>query len=404
MKQQSATGDRSVIKPFKKLSVQGQTLLLITVKRIIMLLLILPFFLLPAAARGSSWSLVAMLDRNINPPASIVKTEPFFPPHIEGKDFFTSIDDLSILRRTEVRRFLNQYMKYGREYVYRGIFRSGRYMDVIDEIFKRYSCMPDDLKILPLLESGFDPNAVSRSKAVGLWQFIDGTSRRLGILNNSWVDERKSIHKSTDAALRHLKSLYDTFNSWELALAAYNGGAGHVRRAMIRSGTENFWDLLDSGMLRRETAEYVPRFAALAIMYKNPDLFLLDEAAAASAISLDLVEFDYPVDIRKIAKVTGITQNVLRAYNPEIRKNITPPHLPRYSLLIPTEALDSLMENIESVYVLKYSDLSACRVKKGDTLSAIAGRYGVKTSSIMIINDIRCARCIRPGQKLLIPR
>lgn len=325
-------------------------------------------------------------------------------PQQGDKGFFESIDDLSALRRSSVREYVCHYQTSGRRFLRDGFLRALRYMDAVDAVFARHGDIPAGLKLLPLLESGFNPHAVSRSNAVGPWQFLNGTARLLGLANNSRVDERKSIHRSTEAALMHLKSLYRTFNSWELALAAYNGGAGYVKRAMLKSGAKDFWELREKGALRGETAEYVPRFMALSVLYNNPDLFMLDDITPVLTARTRLVEFEYPADLRKIAAVSGVSLELLRAYNPEIRKNITPPNSIRYRLLVPEEGLERLARNMDRVYVMKLSRIATCRVKKGDTLGRIARRYQVPATSIMLLNDLASPGRLKRGQELLIPQ
>jgi membrane-bound lytic murein transglycosylase D len=370
--------------------------------------LIIPLLLvvtLRGRAVSSEWSLFSLADgANTTIENFDAERDVLFVPPLEGRDFFASIGDLSVLRRSAVRGYVYHYQTSGRRYVTDAVMRAGRYMQVIEEIFERNRDLPADLKLLPLLESGFNPHAVSRSNAVGPWQFLNGTAALLGISNNAWVDERKSLHRSTEAAVKHLRSLYRTFNSWELALAAYNGGAGYVRRAMNRYGTRDFWELRAKGGLRAETAEYVPRFAALAVLYRNADLFMPDGTAPSLTARMRLVEFEYPADLRKIAKVTGAPLELLHAYNPEIRKNITPPNSIRYTLLIPEEVLEPLARNIDRVYVMKLSRIATCRVRKGDTLGRIAKKYNVTTASIIMLNDLRNPRRLRRGQEILIPQ
>ena len=356
-------------------------------------------------AASSEWSLLSLTEGGNAGIADFdADRDVLYVPPLAGRDLFASIGDLSVLRRNSVRGYVYHYQTSGRRYVTDAVLRAGRYMHVVDEIFARNADIPADLKLLPLLESGFNPYAVSRSNAVGPWQFLNGTAALLGISNNSWVDERKSIHRSTEAAVKHLRSLYRTFNSWELALAAYNGGAGYVRRAMNKYGARDFWELRAKGGLRTETAEYVPRFAALAVLYKNPDLYMLDGIAPALAARTRLVEFEYPADLRKISRVTGTPLELLHAYNPEIRKNITPPNSIRYKLLIPEEGLEPLARNMDSVYVMKLSRIASCRVRKGDTLGRIARKYNVSTASIMLLNDLRSPHRLKRGQEILIPQ
>jgi len=332
------------------------------------LIILLLFY---AKAAASEWGLLKVMEEPAAVPVASGGTgfdprkDLLYLPELSGKEFFASIGDLSVLRRCEVRKFLLHYRTDGWEYVRNGLLRSRRYIGTVDDIFAANPDIPGDLKLLPLLESAFNPRAVSRSNAVGLWQFLDGTARILGVLNNRWVDERRSIHRSTEAAIRHLASLHRTFGSWELALAAYNGGAGYLRRAMDRHGTRDFWTLAARGALRRETAEYVPRFAALAVICKNPDLLMPGEEPVAAGGKMRLVEFRYPANLMRISEVTGVSMELLRMYNSELKRDITPPPSVRYTLLIPEEAVEPLRVNMEKVYVMKLSGVTSRRVRRG---------------------------------------
>ncbi|HMB21110.1 MAG TPA: lytic transglycosylase domain-containing protein, partial [Spirochaetota bacterium] len=215
---------------------------------IALFVLLLSLTLVSMDTRSFCWNLLDLFNDTVYSEEGLQKAieyEPnmdhFFLPSIEGKDLFASIDDLSICRREEVRRYLYMYLTVGREYVKNSIHRSYMYMEIIEDVMEEYPEITRDMALLPLLESGFNPRAVSKSRAVGLWQFMYPTSQMLGLKINNWVDERRHIEKSTRAALRHLKNLYSIYGSWELSLAAYNGGAGHVSRTMKRTGIRDYW-------------------------------------------------------------------------------------------------------------------------------------------------------------------
>ncbi len=259
-------------------------------------------------------------------------------PSLQGKDLFESINDLSICRNKDVRKFLYLYLTRGRNFIIKSIKRSANYLNVIENEFDKNPQFPKDIMYLPLLESGFNPYAVSRSRAVGLWQFLKSTSKILGLKTNYWVDERRDVRKSTIAAIQHLKNLYSIFNSWELTLAAYNGGGLHVKRSMNKTGRNEFWSLHESSMLQRETNEYVPRFAALLVIYKNQKFFGLDEEIGTiNRVDLDQLTFIRPVNIRLYSRTSGIPVKTIRTFNPELKRNTTPPYQDNYSLKIPEE-------------------------------------------------------------------
>ena len=326
-----------------------------------------------------------------------------FLPELENKDFFQSVNDLSICRRREVRKFVYIYLTTGRNYVKRSIENSDSYLRVIEEIIKKND-IPMDISLLPLLESGFNPYAVSRSKAVGLWQFIQGTSVRFGLKTDRWLDERRDIEKSTHAAIRHLKNLYNIFDNWELSLAAYNGGAGHVKRAMLKTGKECFWELRKTGRLCRETSEYVARFAALLLIYKNQEIFdNEDELNLIEIPETEKIVLEYPVNINRISKISGISARTLRKLNPQLKRNITPPYYKKYTLRLPAEAKERLKKNKKIIYRIKFTRLKRHTVRKGESIYKIAKRYRIRPTSIIMINDLKNPNLIHPGFKLYIP-
>lgn len=326
-----------------------------------------------------------------------------FLPDLENKDFFQSINDLSICRRREVRKFVYIYLTTGRNYIKRSIENSDSYLGIIEDIIKKND-IPMDISLLPLLESGFNPYAVSRSKAVGLWQFIQGTSVRFGLKTDRWIDERRDIEKSTHAAIRHLKNLYKIFGNWELTLAAYNGGAGQVKRAMLKTGKKSFWELRKTGSLFKETSEYVARFAALLLIYKNQEIFdIEDELKLIEIPETEKIVLEYPVNINRISKMSGIPTSTLKKLNPQLKRNITPPYYKKYTLRLPVEAKERLKKKEKIIYRIKFTRLKRHIVRKGESIYKIAKLYRIRPTFIILINDLKNPHLIHPGFKLYIP-
>ncbi len=300
-------------------------------------------------------------------------------PSLKDKELFNAVKDLSITRRQEVRKYLYIYLTSGRRYLISSIKKSYYFKEIIDEIMKEEKDLPKDLALLPLLESGFNPYAVSSSRATGLWQFMKNTSVPLGLKTNRWVEERRDIEKSTRAALRHLRNLHKTFDNWELALAAYNGGGGHVGRAVKASGNKNYWELAASGALRRETSEYVPRYLALLLIYRNQGLFnIKDEIEVPSTDPTTIVELKYPVNLNYVSRYSGVSMEVLRRYNPELNRSITPPYEKKYEIRIPEDGAEKLKSNEKALYRVKFRHVKRYRVRQGDCLSRIAVRHKKK--------------------------
>jgi membrane-bound lytic murein transglycosylase D len=273
-------------------------------------------------------------------------------PGLENKELFASIEDLSICRNEEVRKYIYLYLTSGREYIVKSIERSYIYIDIINEVMKKNPDIPLEIALLPLLESGFDPHAVSRSNAVGLWQFIAGTAQHFDLKNNKWVEERRDIEKSTEAAIRHLRYLYELMGSWDLALAAYNGGQGQVSRAMDKSGSKDIWELIQSGTLTRETSEYVPRYAALVIIYNNQRLFRIEkEIKKPEAEKTENVKLNYQMNISRLSEKCGIDIAEIKRYNPELNSSLTPPSSENYTLRLTTDSAKKFNSNIGGEYI-----------------------------------------------------
>ncbi len=307
-------------------------------------------------------------------------------PEIGDKDIFKAMKDLSICRNPEVRSFIYQYLTRGREYTIKSIERSHYYYDIIDEIFSKNPDIPREIALLPLLESGFSPIAVSRSKAVGLWQFVSNTAKPLGLKYNRYVDERRDIEKSTSAAIRHLRNMYKIFNSWELALAAYNGGGGHVKRALQASGEKDLWGLIKKGALRKETEEYVPRFIALSLIYKHPRLFgIKDEIKTVEIPETANLVLPFPIQLNSIPQLCGTPMKTIKKFNPELKLNITPPYQKDYSLRLPVNAKKELIKKKKKLMKYRFTTIKRYTLKKGDCISLIARRYKKK---LLILSDL----------------
>ncbi len=275
--------------------------------------------------------------------------------------------------------------------------RSGRYMMLMEKILEEEG-LPHDLVYLPLIESGFNPHAYSYARAVGFWQFIYATGKRYGLKRNWWYDERRDFEKSTRAACRYLKDLYEEFNSWELALAAYNGGEGRVRREIKRRKTNDFWKL----RLKKQTRNYVPLFMAATIIAKQPEKYgfypdydeplYWDTVCVSKCMSLD-----------NISSKTGINVADLELLNPELIRGITPPNYKNYILRVPKGMKDKFLAVYDSIPSEKNTNWVSHKVRRGETVSTIARRYGVSMSSIVTANNLGKRYKIYAGQTLLVP-
>lgn len=309
--------------------------------------------------------------------------------------------DMPIVRNDNVEEYINYYQTRNRPHFELWLTRSGRYLPLMKEIFKSNG-LPEDLVFLALIESGFNPNAYSRSKASGPWQFMKFTGKKYGLKITRWVDERRDPIKSTSAAARYLKDLYNLFGSWPLALASYNAGEGKVMRAMAKTKAGDFWDLSSTRYLRPETKTYVPKFMAATIIAKNPEKYGFS-LEYYEPLKYDVVTVDKPTDLRVIARVTNTSYETIKVLNPELRKGMTPPQTPNYQLRIPEGTRDLFAEKFKQIpdhaRILKQKH----RVRRGETLAAISRKYGVPLQDLADSNNLTLQSKLRRGQTLIIP-
>jgi membrane-bound lytic murein transglycosylase D len=256
---------------------------------------------------------------------------------------------------------------------------------------------------LALVESGFNTRAYSRRRAAGPWQFISATGKRYGLKVNWWVDERRDPVKSTKAAARYLKDLYDMFGSWSLAMAAYNAGEGKVRRALRRTRSRDYWGLLSTRYIKRETKNYVPSFIAAKLIATNPEEYGFHDIEYEEDFVFDEVELESPLTLDIVAKCAETKVGKIKELNPELRRWSTPPHVQNYRVRIPRGMRERFLSNLSKIPEGKRFTVHVYRVKRGDTVSEIAQKTGVPQRVITSYNKLNRRGFITVGQKLLIP-
>lgn len=280
--------------------------------------------------------------------------------------------------------------------------RAGQYEAMIRER-ARAAELPEDLLYLALIESGMNPNAYSRARAVGLWQFMTATGRAYGLEVDYWLDERRDPFLATDAAIAHLGDLYERFGSWYLAAAAYNAGAGRVSRGIRRVGSDDFWDLADSRVLHPETRNYVPKLLAAATIARNPERYGFDDVVPMPPIEFDVVQVPDATSFDVLAEAAGTTEEVIKALNPQFVRQVTPPQRAVEVRVPPGTAAE-----FSTAYAQVPPDQRVTwlehRVTRGQTLGAIAGRYGTSVNAIRAANNNVNPRRLQIGQRLVIPR
>jgi membrane-bound lytic murein transglycosylase D len=295
------------------------------------------------------------------------------------------------------------------------LIRLSRYRPLVENIFTEFH-LPSDLVFLSLVESGFNPYAYSRAKATGPWQFMKGTAKVYGLRVDSYVDERRDPIKSTVAAARYLRDLYDLFGAWPLAMAAYNAGEGKVMRALHKAQVESFSDISKTRLIRRETKEYVPRFMAATIIAKNPDRYGFSQEASAPH-RFEEVIVTRPLHFHAIANATGVPYEELRLLNPELRRDATPPGDDAYLLKVPFGTKAKVEQLLDRVPTYKFPPLPArargqlvttdssrwYKVRVGDTLEKVSRRFRIPLKTLKARNNLS-GQTIRAGDLLTISR
>lgn len=287
----------------------------------------------------------------------------------------------------------------GRGHFEHWLYMSGRFFPIMRKAF-RDEGVPEELVYLSMIESGLNPIAHSWARAVGLWQFVKGTGRLYGLEGNFWYDGRRDFEKASHAAARHLKDLHAEFGDWYLSLAAYNSGAGRVHRAIHRSKSTDFWKMRRH--LPRETRNYVPQFIAAAVMGLNPGDFGFD-VKPADPLAYETVQIDECVDLAVLAKCAGTDVEMLRELNPELIQWCTPPAMKGYSLRVPAGTASAFTANYAKVPDEQKRDWLVHTVKRGQSLAAIAKKYGIPASLLVQVNHLSNSRRVKTGKSLVIP-
>ena len=310
---------------------------------------------------------------------------------------------IPLVMNSYIERAIRLFKGKDRRFLLESYRRSGRYHPAIVREL-REAGLPEELSWLPLIESGFKVKALSRSRALGLWQFIASTGYKFGLKRDRWIDERMDPKKSTKAAIAYLKELHQIFGDWTTALAAYNCGEGTVLRAIRTQKVnylDNFWDLYRK--LPLETAFYVPKFLAVLHILNDPAAHGITLPPLDKEIENEEVAIEKQIHLKAVAKYIGISYKELRDCNPELRYNFTPDT--PYILNVPKGKGELLLAKIDDIPVWRppVPAYVVHRVRRGESLSVIARRYGSSVRAIMAMNGIRRSRYIKAGWKLKIP-
>ncbi len=311
--------------------------------------------------------------------------------------------EIPMTMNDHVDREIKQFQTVERDFFIESYKRSGRYRQDMVAALKEDG-IPEEISWLPLIESGFKVRALSRSRALGLWQFIPSTGYKFGLKRNSWIDERLDPAKSTSAAIAYLKELHQIFGDWATVLAAYNCGEGSVAR-VIRGQKinylDNFWDLYER--LPRETARYYPRFLAVLTILRDPGQYGFTLGELDQPVPYETAIVARTIHLKSAADKLNLSVEELTSLNPELRHAATP-DVP-YALKVPVGKKEELLASLDSMP--KWSPPKPSyvfhRVRRGETLSLIALRYRTSIQRIMEANRMMRGHYIRVGQRLRIP-
>lgn len=355
--------------------------------------------------------------------------------HVPGDDDPALIADrLACIEKTmpltyneRIHAFINYFTVKDREYTRMMMRRRNLYFPIFEKYLAKYG-LPEELKYLSIIESGLNPRAMSRVRAVGLWQFMSATGRYYGLNNNWYIDDRMDPEKSTDAACRYLRDLYSMFKDWELALAAYNTGPGNVKRAIRKAGYRKpegnvytkltFWDIYPH--LPRETRSYVPQFVAITYAMNYLDEHNFFDEGEELLPRYDTLQVTKFLHFETFANLTGTCVEDLQRLNPSVQRNAIPETNKVYTLYVPQDAKEMLELNrlaiLDSASKSGKKEIEALaknssegstygrdrivyRVRQGDVLGSIAMRHGVSVTDLKRWNNLR-GNTIHVGQRL----
>ena len=317
-----------------------------------------------------------------------------------------SLDIESFADHRRVRYYVDYFLGPSRNRFNIWLGRLGRYEGMITDALQRYG-LPQELLYLALIESGYSNTAVSRSYAVGMWQFVRSTGRNYDLRIDSWVDERRDPFKATDAAARHLVDLQEVFGAWYLAAAAYNAGAGSVSRGIQRlpdqdMSDETFFALSDRRYLRRETRDYVPKLIAATMVAEDPEGYGFRNVPRLEPLVFDEVTVPDQTGLDVIAQLADTTVPAITELNPQYFRGATPPR-EAATVRVPRGTGTMVARLYAELPVSERVNFLDHTVRRGETLGGIARRYGVSLGALQAANPRVQPRRMRIGTRLVVP-
>jgi membrane-bound lytic murein transglycosylase D len=314
----------------------------------------------------------------------------------------TTQSDFPLVVNDYVAGFISYFSNSagGHAHLLSSLERAGKYKEMISKNLRDQG-VPQDLIYLAVAESGFQPQALNaRSGAGGMWQFMPTGS--YGLARNGWFDERFDPQKSSIAYAKYMKTLYNQFGDWYLAMAAYDWGPGNVQRAVMRTGYADFWELYRRNVLPAETKNYVPGIIAAIIMAKNPAQYGLDKMVPDAQVVSDTVTVDYAIDLRLVSDITGASLPEIVALNPSLLRMTTPRDTP-FDLHIPVGTRDVFAERLKDIPEEKRSSWRFHVVSSGETLNGIATALHAHVGDIAEANGLSVGDDVESGDELVVP-
>ena len=296
-----------------------------------------------------------------------------------------------------IQQYINYYQGRGRSTMENGLRRSGQYMRLARQIFAQEG-VPVDVTWLGQVESAWKPKAVSWASASGLWQFVPGTGRQYGLRQTAWIDERNSLEQATRASAKYLKDLASRYaGNWELAMAAYNTGAGNVDRAISRAGTANFWMIYP--YIAQETRNYVPNILAVILIAKNPEKYGFKGIKPDPAMSYDVVQVPSTTSLQLVADATDSSVDYIRSLNPELKRDITP-RGETYNVRVPAGRSKQFVALLKRVPGDRRDVARVISIAPGEDFQSVANRTGVSIAQLQAMNN---GVDLKSTTKLVVP-
>lgn len=336
--------------------------------------------------------------------------------HVGDEISHATTESIPLEINAEVEKWIEYFTVRDGERFRRFMERGERYKPMITAVLRDQG-IPTEIYYQAMIESGFSTHATSHASAVGIWQFIKGTGRRYGLRVDNYVDERRDPMRATIAASLYMKDLYNVFQSWYLAMAAYNAGEGRILGAIMRAKTRDFWEMVRMRALPAETMAYIPKFLAATTIGHNPRRYGFEDVTATMMAPLASVAVPSPVKLSDVSRASGVSLEVLKEANPHLLRGITPPGVDTYRLWVPKDQVVAVEGKLEAIAAHRINNLRATPVaavattsgakpkhhvvERGETLVSVAGTYGVTVAQLKKLNGLKTNK-VRPGKRLVL--